>query len=368
MSAQISQDERLLLELLKRVVQQGATDLHVAGGSPPVIRIRGELVPITALGVITPERAQKMLFSIMSEFQQEEFLNNKELDLAYEGAGVGRFRINVFFEKNSIGAAFRTIPDDPIPLDKLGLPPIIKKVCDKRTGLILLSGATGSGKTTTLSACIDYINTNKNVHIITIEDPIEYVHKNKKALVRQREVGLHTNSFASALRVCLRQDPDVILVGEIRDLETVSITLTAAETGHLVFSTLHTNGAIDSIARIVDIFPSEHQATIRVQLASTFEAILSQMLIPHASGNGMVLASELLIATPAVRNIIREGRLHILKNTLETGSEFGMQSLEVCLKDLYMKGRVTFEAALQRCNDVEAFKKLTGMAADSTIV
>lgn len=363
MSGQMSQDERLLLELLKRVVQQNATDLHIAGGSPPVLRIRGELVPITALGIVTPERAQKMLFSIMSEFQQEDFLNNKELDLSYDAHGVGRFRVNIFFEKNSIGAAFRTIPEDPISIDKIGTPPILKKICEKRTGLVLLTGATGSGKTTTLAACIDYINSLRNLHIITIEDPIEYVHKNKKSLVRQREVGMHTNSFASALRVCLRQDPDVILVGEIRDLETVSITLTAAETGHLVFSTLHTSGAVDSIARIIDIFPSEHQASIRVQLSSVIEAILSQILLPNASGSGILLACELLVATPAVRNIIREGRLHTLRNALETGTEHGMQSLEVCLKDLYLKGRITFDAALARCNDVESFKKLTGMSS-----
>ena len=363
MSGQMSQDERLLLELLKRVVQQKATDLHIGGGSPPILRIRGELVPISSLGIITPERAQKMLFSIMSEFQQEEFLNNKELDLSYEGVGVGRFRVNIFFEKNSIGAAFRTIPDDPIPLDKIGVPMIMRKVCEKRNGLVLLTGATGSGKTTTLAACIDYINSIKNLHIITIEDPIEYVHKNKKALVRQREVGIHTNSFASALRVCLRQDPDVILVGEMRDLETTSIAITAAETGHLVFSTLHTNGAVDSIARIIDIFPSEHQTAIRVQLSSVFEAILSQILLPNAAGTGILLACELLLATPAVRNIIREGRLHILRSSLETGMEHGMQSLEVCLKDLYLKGKITFDAALARCNDVEAFKKLTGMSA-----
>lgn len=364
MSVQVSGDERILLELLKRVVQQNASDLHLSGGSPPVLRVRGELIALTPLGIVSSEKVQKMLFSIMSEFQQEEFIENKELDFSYEAKGFGRFRISLLFERNSIGAVFRRIPDEPIPIDKIGIPPVITKLCDKPSGLVLITGSTGSGKTTTLASCIDYINSSRNSHIITIEDPIEYVHKNKKSLVRQREVGLHTGTFANALRGCLRQDPDVILVGEIRDLETVGITLTAAETGHLVFSTLHTSGAVETISRVIDIFPGEHQGQIRVQLCSSLEAVLSQILIPLASGSGMCLACEVLIATPAVKNIIREGRLHTLKNCLETGAEHGMQTLEVSLRDLYMNGLISFETALSRSQDVNAFKKLAGMAED----
>lgn len=358
---QISPEEKLLIELLRRVVQQGATDLHIAGGSPPIIRLRGELITISSLGVISPMRVQDMMLAIMTKEQKEEFLINRELDMAYEAPGIGRFRINVFFERKSIGAALRVIPENPIPLNKIGVPSIMAKICEKHNGLVLIAGATGSGKTTTLAACIDYINSHKKVHIITIEDPIEYVHQNKLALVRQREVGMHTGSFASALRVCLRQDPDVILVGEIRDLETVSITLTAAETGHLVFSTLHTSGAVDSISRIIDIFPASQQGTIKVQLSSTLEAVLSQVLIPSATGKGMVLACEVLLATSAVRNIIREGRLHTLGSILETGSEHGMQSLEHSLYNLYMKGLITMDSAVSRANDPDAFMKLANL-------
>ncbi|MDQ7824195.1 MAG: type IV pilus twitching motility protein PilT [Candidatus Eremiobacteraeota bacterium] len=357
----ISPDERLLLELLKRVVQQNATDLHLSGGSPPILRIMGELVPLTPLGPISPEKIQKMIFSIMSGYQNEDFINKKELDFSYEGKGLGRFRINVMFERNSIGAVFRRIPDDPYSIDQLGVPKVMKKLCEKRTGLILVTGPSGSGKSTTLAACIDYINTNTNCHIVTIEDPIEYVHKNKKALIRQREVGLHTTSFASALRHCLRQDPDVILVGEMRDLETMFTTLSAAETGHLVFSTLHTSGAVECINRVVDVFPADQQTQVRIQLATSLEGVLSQTLIPKAKGHGMVLCVEVMVATPAVRNIIREGRLHTLRNCIETGSEYGMQTFEVSLRDLYLKGLVTYEMALSRALDVEAFKKLTGM-------
>lgn len=367
MSVNISQDERLLLELLKRAVQQGASDLHIAGNAPPVLRVRGELMPLTALGVITPEISQKMVFAILSEYQQEEFITDKEFDFAYEAPGIGRFRVNVFFERNAIGAAFRRIPDEPIPMAKLGLPAVLPKLCEKKSGLLIISGATGSGKTTTLAACIDYINSHYSRHIITIEDPIEYIHKNKKSLIRQREVGLHTNSFASALRVCLRQDPDVILVGEMRDIDSIKVTLTAAETGHLVFSTLHTNSAIDSIARIVDVFSSEQQSQIRVQLSATLEGVLSQTLIPNAQGTGMCLACEVLVATSAVRNVIRDGRLHTLKSTLEIGSEAGMQTMETCLKDMYMMGKITYEAALSRVNDIESFKKLIGVLPSDSL-
>ncbi len=360
MSVNASSDQRLLLELLKRTVQQGATDLHIAGNAPPVLRMRGELVPQSALGVVSPEISQKMLFSILSEYQQEEFITEKEIDLAYEAPGVGRFRVNIFFDRNAIGAAFRRIPDEPINISKLGLPSVITKLCDKENGLILITGATGSGKTTTLAACIDYINTHYNKHIITIEDPIEYIHKNKKSLIRQREVGLHTNSFNSALRVSLRQDPDVILVGEMRDIDSVKVTLTAAETGHLVFSTLHTNGAVETISRVVDIFPGENQSHIRVQLSSVLEGVLSQMLIPMANGKGMALACEILVATPAVRNIIREGKMHTLKGLMEIGTEAGMQTMEYSFKELYLRGKITYEEAEARVTDIEGFKKLIG--------
>lgn len=357
----VSPDERLLLELLKRAVQQNATDLHLSGGSPPILRIMGDLVPLTPLGVVSIEKIQKMLFSIMSGFQNEEFVSKKELDFSYEAKGIGRFRVNVMFERNSIGAVLRRIPEDPYTFEQLGVPKIMKKLCEKRTGLVLVTGPSGSGKSTTLAACIDYINSKSNVHIVTIEDPIEYVHKNKKALIRQREIGIHTHSFASALRHCLRQDPDVILVGEMRDHETMFTTLSAAETGHLVFSTLHTSGAVESINRIVDVFSADQQSQIRIQLASSLEGVFSQTLIPKSKGHGMVLCAEVMVCTPAIRNIIREGRLHTLRNCIETGSEYGMQTFEVSLRDLYLKGLITYEMALSRAIDADAFKKLTGM-------
>ena len=357
----ISPDERMLIDLLKRVIQQSATDLHLSGGTPPVLRIMGELVPLSPLGPMTPERIQKMVFSVMTGFQNEEFINSKELDFSYDAKGIGRFRVNVMFERNSIGAVFRRIPDEPYSFDQLGVPKVMKQLCDRRTGLILVTGPAGSGKSTTLAACIDHINSKKNVHIVTIEDPIEYVHKNKKALIRQREVGYHTNSFSSALRHCLRQDPNVILVGEMRDLETMITTLAAAETGHLVFSTLHTSGAVESINRIVDIFPADQQTQVRIQLATSLEGVLSQTLVPKSKGHGMVLCCEIMVATPAIRNIVREGRLHTLRNCIETGAEYGMQTFEISLRDLYLRGQITYEMALSRALDVEAFKKLTGM-------
>jgi twitching motility protein PilT len=303
-----------------------------------------------------------MIFGIMTGYQNEQFIERKELDFSYYAEGIGRFRVNAMFEKEHMGAVFRTVSTDPYSFEFLGVPPIFKKLCERRHGLILVVGPTGSGKSTTLAAMVNYINHTQARHIITIEDPIEFIYENKKALIRQRELGPHTNGFATALRSSFRQDPDVILVGEMRDLDTMSTTLTAAETGHLVMSTLHTNGAVETVTRVVDAFPAGQQQQIRTQLAGSLEAVLAQRLLPKAQGRGMVMACEVFICTPAARNIIREGRMHHLRNVLDTGTEHGMQTIDQHLRDLYLKGSISYEVALANASDVDHFRDLVGIA------
>ena len=283
-------DEQLR-DLLKRVVQQGASDLHLQGGNYPVLRLKGQLVPLHTLDKLTGEKIQKMVIGLLTGIQYERLVTDKELDLSIAIPDLARFRACIFFEHDAMGAVFRVIPSIPRDHQELGVPLIIRELAQRNQGLILVTGPSGSGKTTTLASTIEYVNMTRTVHIITIEDPIEYTFTNKKCLIRQREVGVHTNTFSSALTAALRQDPDVILVGEMRDLETMKTTLTAAETGHLVFSTLHTNGAVDTINRIIDVFPSTSQQQVRMQLATTLEGVFSQMLIPRARGKGMVLST-----------------------------------------------------------------------------
>lgn len=353
-----NQMDETLRDLLKRVVQQNSSDLHLSANNYPILRLKGQLIPLHTMERLTADKIQRMLVGLLSGTQYERLVNDKELDLSIALPEVARFRANLFFEQDAMGAVFRVIPNTPRDHQELGVPLIIRELAQRNQGLILVTGPSGSGKSTTLASTIEYINMTRNCHVITIEDPIEYTYVNKKSLIRQREVGVHTNSFSAALNSALRQDPDIILVGEMRDLDTMKTTLTAAETGHLVFSTLHTNGAIDSVNRVVDVFPAHQQSQVRIQLATTLEGVFSQMLIPRARGKGMVLATEIMIATPAVRNLIRESRSHHLRSIIETGGEYGMQTMESCLKQLVTSGLITYEDALARAFDVESFKQI----------
>lgn len=349
-------------DLLAEVVKFKASDLHISAGTPPIIRLRGKLTRLKGYPVLTPESIETMLTTVLTGDQNEKLNRDRELDFSYCISGVARFRGNIFREKRALGAVFRMIPTIPLPLDTLGVPVIIKELAIRQYGLVIVTGPSGSGKTTTLAAIVDYMNSTRNSHVVTIEDPVEYVFQNRTCLIRQREVGVDTVSFSRALISALRQDPDVILVGEMRDRETMETALTAAETGHLVISTLHTNNAVDTINRILDIFPGNKQTQIRVQLAATLQGVFSQLLLPHRDKNrGMVLATEVLIATSGIRNMIREGHIHMIHNAIETGSERGMQTMEVALKRLYEEGKITLDEALIHAYDPESFKELMGL-------
>jgi twitching motility protein PilT len=309
---------------------------------------------------LTPETCQQLIYSILTDDHKRRFEETHELDLSFGVKDVGRVRMNVFRQRGTIGAALRCIPNEVPPFEKLGLPPIIKDVAELPAGLVLVTGPTGSGKSTTLASVIDYINSTRREHIITVEDPIEFLHRHKKSIVAQREVGSDTKSFATALKYILRQDPDVILVGEMRDLETISAALTIAETGHLVFATLHTPDAAQSINRIVDVFPAHQQTQVRAQLSFVIQAIFSQLLLPKATGRGRVLASEVLIATPAVRNLIREGKIHQVYTIMQAGRQYGMQTMNMALADLYNRGLITYEDAITYSTDPEGLKQMLG--------
>lgn len=350
--------DETLRDLLARVVAQGASDLHLSANNFPILRLKGALIPMHTLDRLTPDVIQRMLMGLLTGSQYERLITDKEIDLSIAVPDVARFRANLFFEQDALGAVFRVIPNVPRDHQELGVPLIMRELAQRNQGLVLVTGPSGCGKSTTLASTIEYINATRNCHVITIEDPIEYTYVNKKCLIRQREVGVHTNSFATALQSALRQDPDIILVGEMRDQETMRTTLMAAETGHLVFSTLHTNGTIDSINRIIDVFPAHQQSQVRIQLATTLEGVFSQLLIPRARGKGMVLATEIMIVTPAVRNLIREARAHHLRSIIETGSEYGMQTMEACLRQLVTSGLITYEDGLARAYDVESFKQI----------
>ncbi len=344
-------------EVLKTTVARGASDLHLTAGLPPMLRIAGRLVP-TEYPRLTPDMTKRLIYSILNDKQKSLFEKNWELDCSHGVRGFGRFRVNVFKQRGVVGAALRAIPSTIPSREELNLPPIIDEIVKRPHGLVLVTGATGMGKSTTLACMLDKINTEKSVHIITIEDPIEYIHPHKKSMVNQRELGQDTLSWTNALRATLREDPDVILVGEMRDLETIAGTLTAAETGHLVFSTLHTSDAAQTIDRIVDVFPPHQQQQIRIQLAGVLEAVISQRLIPHASGVSRVPACEVLISTPAVRNLIREGKTHQIYNALQTGSKHGMMTLEQSLLDLYLNKQITYEDAMNHTMHPEDLKRM----------
>jgi twitching motility protein PilT len=345
-------------ELLTMLLDQKGSDLHLTAGSPPVIRVHGELRPVPGVDPINGSEIREMIYAILTQKQRERFENDLELDCSYTLPGKSRFRMNVFLQRDSVGAVLRAIPYEIVDFDQLGLPESVKQFAELPRGLVLVTGPTGSGKSTTLASLVDIVNRTKALHIMTVEDPIEFLHNHKRAVVNQREVGEDTHSFAEALRHVLRQDPDVILVGEMRDLETISTALTAAETGHLVFATLHTQDAPQSIDRIIDVFPSHQQQQIRVQLASSLQGICTQQLLRTADGTGRVVASEVLVATPAVRNLIREGKIYQIYSLMQAGGKFGMVTMDQNLAKLVQAGSVTLEAALERCTNEEDLRRL----------
>ena len=346
-----------LKELLKISIQQKASDLHLTENSPPVLRIDGKLV-LTNEKPLVKEELKKSIYAILSDNQKEKFERDKELDFSLALEGLERFRVNVHIQKGSVEAAFRRIPQYVPSLHDLGLPPAIIDFARRPSGLILITGPTGSGKTTTLASMIEVINQERECMIMCIEDPIEYVHKNKKAVIKQREVFSDTHSFAEALKRCLRQDPDVIVVGEMRDLETISTALTAAETGHLVLATLHTPDAPQTIERIIDVFPAHQQQQVRLQLSACLQGVASQILLPRAGGEGRALASEILVVTPAIRNLIRERSVEQIPTSIQTGLQYGMHTMDMSLKLLFEEGIVTYEDAYAQVKNVEEFEQL----------
>lgn len=344
-------------ELLSLVSKKRASDLHLTAGLPPMLRVDGRLVP-TSYEKLTPQETQRLVYSMLTDRQKQRFEETFELDLSYGVSGVGRFRVNVYWQRGSVGSAMRSIPARIPTIEELNLPLILKELTRLPRGLVLVTGPTGSGKSTSQAAMIDLVNSERGAHIVTVEDPIEYLHKHKMSIINQRELGLDTQSFANALRAVLREDPDVILVGEMRDFETIGAAITIAETGHLVLTTLHTNSAAQSIDRMVDVFPPYQQAQIRAQLSYTLEAIICQQLLPRSGGIGRVPAVEVMMATPAIRNLIRERKTAQINAALQTGSAFGMQTMDMALRDLYQHGQITYEDALERAANQEDLKKL----------
>lgn len=343
--------------LLEEVIKKKASDLHIQVGLPPMLRVDGTLVAVTGASVLTEESVEALVFAILDDEQKQILLKDKEFDFSFAFGDLGRFRVNAFHERGNLAAALRLIPNEILGTEQLGLPPVIEKFADYPRGLVLVTGPTGSGKSTTLAALVHKINAEKAMHIVTIEDPIEFTHKSLKSVVVQREVHYDTYSFSAALRSSLRQDPDVVLIGEMRDLETIAAAITIAETGHLVFATLHTNGAAQSIDRMIDVFPPHQQPQIRAQLSNILMGICSQRLVP-AIGGGRIAAAEVLVATPAVRNIIREGKTHQLEAVIQTGAEHGMQSMDKTLVNLIHSGTITYDEARNVAVDLDELDRL----------
>jgi twitching motility protein PilT len=343
--------------LLEEVIKKKASDLHIQVGLPPMLRVDGSLVAVPSTDILNEEAVEALVFAILDEDQKQILLKDKEFDFSFAFGDLGRFRVNAFHERGNLAAALRLIPNEILTTEQLGMPEVVKKFADYPRGLVLVTGPTGSGKSTTLAALVDKINTEKAAHIVTIEDPIEFTHKSKKSVIVQREVHYDTYSFSAALRSSLRQDPDVVLIGEMRDLETIAAAITIAETGHLVFATLHTNSAAQSIDRMIDVFPPHQQPQIRAQLSNILMGICSQRLIPSIGG-GRTVAAEILIATPAVRNIIREGKSHQLEAVIQTGAEFGMQSMDKTLVTLIHNGTITYDEARNYAVDLDELDRL----------
>ncbi|MBN1883782.1 MAG: PilT/PilU family type 4a pilus ATPase [Deltaproteobacteria bacterium] len=355
-----------LHQLLKIMVEKGATDLHVTTGSPAMLRIDGLLVPIS-MEPLSATDTKNLCYSILTDSQKHKFEEESELDLSFGVKGLSRFRGNIFVQRGAMAAAFRVIPYKFMTFQELGLPPIAEEICKKPRGLVLITGPTGSGKSTTLASMINKINEERHEHIITIEDPIEYLHPHKNCIVNQREVGADTQSFKSALKYILRQDPDIVLVGEIRDLETIEAALTTAETGHIVFATLHTNNAVQTINRVIDVFPPYAQPQVRAQISFVLEAVLCQQLLPKAGGKGRVLALEVMVPNAAIRNLIREDKIHQIYSSMQVGQmKFGMQTMNQSLFSLYNKGLITLDMAMGRSTDAEELRQM--LSKGTTVV
>lgn len=351
-----------LHELLKIMIDSGASDLHLTVASPPQIRIDGILKPLD-LPALSANETKQMCYSVLTDSQKHRFEKENELDLSFGLKGVSRFRANIFIQRGTVAGAFRAIPYEVRPFHELGLPAVVQELMRKPSGLILVTGPTGSGKSTTLASMIDQVNEERHEHIITIEDPIEFIHTHKNCIVNQREVKADTEDFSKALRYILRQDPDVVLVGELRDLETVASSLTVAETGHLTLATLHTNSCAQTINRIIDIFPSHQQPQIRSQLSFVLQAVISQQLIPHRSGHGRVLALELMVPNAAIRNLIREDKIHQIYSQMQVGqSRFSMQTMNQSLATLYQGGKISLDDAFSKSNDLMELKQMLGQA------
>jgi twitching motility protein PilT len=347
-----------VISALEQVLFTGASDLHVTANSMPMLRVDGRLRPVPGAAMWNTDEVMQAVRALMTEEQQETFDKNHELDFAYALPGGTRFRVNCYQQRGATGAAFRIISTTIRSLEDLGVPDVVAQFATLPRGLVLVTGPTGSGKSTTLAALIDLVNRTRYDHIVTVEDPIEYVHANKRSLINQREVGSDTHSFSAALKHVLRQDPDVILVGEMRDLETISVALTAAETGHLVFATLHTQDAAQTIDRIIDVYPSHQQSQIRTQLAATLMGVVSQTLVPRATGAGRVIATEVLITTPAIANLIREGKAHQITSSMQAGRALGMHTMDQHLADLVNEGEITREAAFEKAHDPDSLERL----------
>jgi len=349
-----------LNDLLMHVLDTGASDLHLTSGARPSIRLNGELRQMEDQPILTPPVIQRVLYAALTQKQREKFEENLELDFAYSVPGRARFRVNVYRQRDALGAAFRIIPFEIKKLEDLGVPPSVANFASLPRGFVLVTGPTGSGKSTTLASLVDLANRTRHEHIMTVEDPIEFLHRHQKCIVNQREVGEDTWSFQNALKHVLRQDPDIILVGEMRDLETISVALTAAETGHLVFATLHTQDAAQTIDRIIDVFPTNQQQQVRVQLAGSLQGVVCQTLAKTRDGRGRAVATEVLVATPAIRNLIREGKTHQIYSAMQAGAKHGMHTMDQHLADLVMKGNITYEVGLEKCHHVEDFNRLSG--------
>jgi twitching motility protein PilT len=357
-----SEESGFLSDLLGRLLDVGGSDLHITAGARPAVRRNGALKQLDDQPVMSPALVRRTLYAIMAQKQREKFEATLELDFAYSLPGRARFRVNVYQQKDSLGAAFRVIPYEIKPLEQLGVPSAVSDFAMLPRGFVLVTGPTGSGKSTTLASVIDLANRQRNDHIMTCEDPIEFLHEHKGCLVNQREVGEDTLSFKNALKHVLRQDPDIILVGEMRDLETIEIALTAAETGHLVMATLHTQDAAQTVDRIIDVFPPSQQQQVRIMLSGALQGVVCQQLVKRADGTGRVVAVEVMLATPAIRNLIREGKTHQIYSALQAGAKHGMQTMDASLAQLVRQGVITYEAAREKCHHVEDFDRLAGRA------
>jgi len=358
----VREEDFSLAEALNRMLERGASDLHLTSAARPTIRVSGSLVPLDDFDVLTPPVLQRVIYAILTQAQRLKFEEQLELDFAYSLPGRARFRVNVYKQRDSVGAAFRIIPFEIKSLESLGIPPSVANFANLPRGFVLVTGPTGSGKSTTLASVVDLANRTRHDHIMTVEDPIEFLHRHKSCLVNQREVGEDTWSFSNALKHVLRQDPDIILVGEMRDLETISVALTAAETGHLVFATLHTQDAAQTIDRIIDVFPPHQQTQVRAQLAMALQGVVCQTLAKSSDGHGRVVATEVLVVTPAVRNLIREGKTHQIYSVMQAGAAHGMHTLDQHLAELVRTRRITYEVGIEKCHHIEDFNRLCGRA------